>query len=404
MWVLPYPGVWWEGRGEGGAAGALASAGASDSAASSLPGVGVAGSSRSQESFVLADPSPVDSSVSAGGDRRSPLARLASLRGTAPAHALPVHLHRVVKMIVKSVAVPTLGLRGRVPGLASRALAPRTVCGLVDESALAVTRHAPPLPMCGLDAPGLGLLTATGTSEYTRALGATVRSHGSRYRSRDRRRPHDRSPPSDRSRSVKRSWQLGQSCRDHEEAVVPSRNRDNSGSTVVPTPAVAGGSIPLPTSSFPDLVRLFLSLSGPVAQQDAAVGSLLSAAGVTGAGVLPGPAAPVTSAAPVACSSAMPAPGVLNLAGAASATALPGRCERAWGSSRSERCRRRSSGRERSHSGGKRGRGRSPSSACSARLASVSASSSSVSSDAEGRVSVMPPPPSGRSGIGGGRS
>ena len=56
--------------------------------------------------------------------------------------------------------------------------------------------------------------------------------------------------------------------------------------------------------SFPDLVRLFLSLSGPVAQRDAAIGSMLLAAGVTGAGVLPGPATPVTSATPVACSSA----------------------------------------------------------------------------------------------------
>ena len=49
--------------GEGGcAARALASAGAGDSAASSLPGEGVAGSLRSQESFVLADPDPVASS------------------------------------------------------------------------------------------------------------------------------------------------------------------------------------------------------------------------------------------------------------------------------------------------------------------------------------------------------
>ena len=35
-------------------------------------------------------------------------------------------------------------------GLASRALVPRTVRGLVDEGALAVTRHAPLLPVCGL--------------------------------------------------------------------------------------------------------------------------------------------------------------------------------------------------------------------------------------------------------------
>ena len=79
---------------------------------------------------------------------------------------------------------------------------------------------------------------------------------------------------------------------------------------MVPAPAVTGSSLPLPTSSFPDLVRLFLSLSGPLAQRDAAIGSLLPAAGVTGAGVLPGPAARV------ACSSAMLAPGVSTPAGA----------------------------------------------------------------------------------------
>ena len=172
-----------------------------------------------------------------------------------------------------------------------------------------------------------------------------------------------------------------------------------------PAPAAADGSIPLLTSSFPDLVRLFLGLSGLVAQRDAAIGSVLSAAGVTGAGVLPGPAAPVTSAVPVTCSSAsVPAPGVSTPAGAASVTATPGRCERARESSRPERRRRRSSGRERSRSGGKRGRGRSPSPARSAHSASVSASFSSESSDTEEKVSVMPPPPSGRSGVGGGRS
>ena len=49
----------------------------------------------------------------------------------------------------------------------------------------------------------------------------------------------------------------------------------------------------------------------------------LSAAGVTGAMVLHGPTAPVTSAALVACSSAMPAPGVSTLASAISATTSP---------------------------------------------------------------------------------
>ena len=173
---------------------------------------------------------------------------------------------------------------------------------------------------------------------------------------------------------------------------------------VEPAPSVAGGSSALPTSSLLDLIRLFLSLSGPVDQRGAVLGFLLSAAGVTGAGGLLAPAAPVPSAAPVACSSVMPAPGVSTPAGAASTTSLPGRCERARESSRPERCCRHSSGRERSRSGGKRGRGRSPSPSRSTRLASVSASSSSESSDLEERISAMPPPPSGRSGVSGGHS
>ena len=90
-------------------------------------------------------------------------------------------------------------------------------------------------------------------------------------------------------------------------------------------PAVAGSSIPRLTPSLPVLSRLFISLSGSSAQRDAAVGSLFTAAGVTGAGVLPGPAAPMTSMAPVACSSAsVPAPGVRTPAGAASAPPSPG--------------------------------------------------------------------------------
>ena len=56
---------------EGAGASASAGAGEGNSAASSLPGEGVAGSSRSQEFFVLADPVPVASSSSPGGDRQS---------------------------------------------------------------------------------------------------------------------------------------------------------------------------------------------------------------------------------------------------------------------------------------------------------------------------------------------
>ena len=106
------------------------------------------------------------------------------------------------------------------------------------------------------------------------------------------------------------------------------------------------------------------------------------------------------SAAPVACLSSVPDPGASTPAGAASATASPSRRERAQESSRPEKRRRWSPGRERSRSGGKCGGGQSRSPARSACLASVSASSSSESSDLEGRVSAMPPLPSSRPGPG----
>ena len=255
--------------------------------------------------------------------------RLAGLLGTTSAHTLPVYLPREVEILVKSIAVPVRGLGGRVTGLASLALTPRSVHGCLDAGALSVTHHAPPLPVCGLDDPSCSLLTNTGTVECARDHLAVARpwrgcsrSHRSHYWSRDRRRSRDRSPlSSDRSRSGKKSWRPGRSCGNHEEAVVASRDCGNSGSTVEPAPALAGGSIPPPASSFLDLVRVFLSMSGPMVRRDAAVGSLLLAAGVAGVGVLPGPAAPVTSAVPVACSSvSVPAPGVATPAGVASAT------------------------------------------------------------------------------------
>ena len=48
---------------------------------------------------------------------------------------------------MESIAVPAVGL-------GSHALAPRAVHGRVDDNALAVTRHAYPLPVCGLVDPG----------------------------------------------------------------------------------------------------------------------------------------------------------------------------------------------------------------------------------------------------------
>ena len=86
-------------------------------------------------------------------------------------------------------------------------------------------------------------------------------------------------------------------------------------------PAVAGGSSPRPAPSLQDITRLFLSLSGSHDQWDVVSRSAFSATAVSGARVLPGPAAPEPSAAPSACSSAsVPAPGVGSPTGSASAT------------------------------------------------------------------------------------
>ena len=62
-------------------------------------------------------------------------------------------------------------------GLGRHALVPRTFRGRVYESALTVTCHAPLLPMCGLVAPGRGLLTAAVANGYTHTLGATAHGH-----------------------------------------------------------------------------------------------------------------------------------------------------------------------------------------------------------------------------------
>ena len=220
--------------------------------------------------------------------------------------------------------------------------------------------------MCGLVAPGRGLLTATGNDWCARALGVTAR---------------------DRLAVA----MPGVTARGHTGPAT-----GDSGLIVAPAPAVAGGATALSRTSsgwcsaclgpWNSRVRFW----GPFCRL------LLSPVSV--------PAALVPAAAAVACSSSVPAPGMLTPAGAASATASPGRCERAQESSRPERRRRRSSGQERSRSGGKHGRGQSPFPARSAHSASASASSSSESSDSEGRVSALPPPPTSHLGAGGGRS
>ena len=129
---------------------AEASAGASDSAASSLPGVGVAGSSHSYESLVLADPDwwglPA---IQLAGSMAERVYRGLVMSTSCPTHSCvgwlvvstesyshyrSSHLSPSwVEILVKSVTVSALGLGDR---------------------ALAVTRHASPLPACGLVDPG----------------------------------------------------------------------------------------------------------------------------------------------------------------------------------------------------------------------------------------------------------
>ena len=87
------------------------------------------------------------------------------------------------------------------------------------------------------------------------------------------------------------------------EAHGASQDRCNSVSLVGSAPAVADSSLPRPEPSLRDLVRLFFSPLGSCEQWEAVAGSALLAAAVSGAGSLPGPAAPKPVAAPSACSS-----------------------------------------------------------------------------------------------------
>ena len=103
------------------------------------------------------------------------VARLERVPRTASAHALYDLLPREVEILMKSVVVTVCGLGGCVTDLTSRALDPRTVCGLIDEDSLAGIRHAPLLPVCGLGGPSRCLWTTTGPFEFARALRVTVR-------------------------------------------------------------------------------------------------------------------------------------------------------------------------------------------------------------------------------------
>ena len=164
-------------RGVGGCLRASASASASDSAASSLPGVGVAGSLHSQESPVLAHPSPVASSVSAGCDHRSHSCEIGGSTGDfSRSRSSHLSLSRGQDSREGCRCAHSRSRGSRDRSCESLSLAPWTVRGLVDEVALAVTCPTPVLPVCGLADPGHGLLTATGTGECAHALTVTVHS------------------------------------------------------------------------------------------------------------------------------------------------------------------------------------------------------------------------------------
>ena len=100
------------------------------------------------------------------------LARLEALPRAAPALALPEPPAHLVGSVGNGDVVPAHGLVGRMPGLASRAFAPRPVCGLLDVGTLAGALHAPSLPMGSLIIPGRGLWTAA--VRFAHALGVTV--------------------------------------------------------------------------------------------------------------------------------------------------------------------------------------------------------------------------------------
>ena len=133
---------------------------------------GVAGSSLSQESLVLADPDPVASSSSPRGDRQSRSggrgdstgdhSRSRSSRFSPPQGRASREERRCARSRSRG--------GGLVTGLERHALIPRTVRGRVDENAVAVNRHAPLLPLCGLVATSRGLLATNGTDEWPLAL------------------------------------------------------------------------------------------------------------------------------------------------------------------------------------------------------------------------------------------
>ena len=278
----------------GGAPRVLASGGASDSAVSSLPGVGVAGSFRSQESVVFAAPSSVASSASAERDRRSCSREVGG--------STEDRYHSRSSWSSPSRGRDSCGEHRCAHSRSgwSRALSRESCSRSTDRS---LSRGCGRFRRDSSHYPSARMRSRRSRSRLSnRYRSCRVRSRSQQVRSRsshhgarrDRLRSHRSCYQSqdwsllssDRSQSRDRSWRPGRSRRDRTEAVVTSRDCGNSGSRVEPAPAVASSSIPRPTPSLPDFARLFLSLSGSLAQRDAVVGSLFSAVGVTSCLVL----------------------------------------------------------------------------------------------------------------------
>ena len=133
----------------------------------------MAGSLCSRDSLVLAAPSSVASSLSAERDRRSRSHRIGEsteARSCTHSSQSSPSRGRESREGRRCGHLRSGGSRGR-----SRALVPRTVCGLVDRGAPAVTCLAPLLTVCGLGGPGRSLRTATGLVGCSRGLDECAR-------------------------------------------------------------------------------------------------------------------------------------------------------------------------------------------------------------------------------------
>ena len=151
--------------------GALAPGSVGDSAASSPPGVGVAGSSQSRESLVLTAPSSVASSAPSAERNCRSRSRVAGGSTEARSCCRSSLSHGGESCGERRCA------RSRSGGSRARSRKLRSCSTTRSQThgrgALDGIRHALPLPMCG---PGRGLQTATGLAEFACALGVAVRS------------------------------------------------------------------------------------------------------------------------------------------------------------------------------------------------------------------------------------